>query len=77
VGWSKHKLLCDWTDKYVPWTILRITLFYHGKKGNIYRLRWSNSPATSLHYMFRLGHNSVNINMKCFRQCSCGSNETL
>jgi len=27
--------------------------------------------------MFRLGHSPLNINMKSFRQCSCGSTETL
>ena len=23
VGWDRHKLLCDGTDNYVPWTILQ------------------------------------------------------
>ena len=32
---------------------------------------------TSLRCMFRLGHSPLNINMKCFRQCSCGYTETL
>ena len=26
VGWDRHKLPCDGTDKYVPWTILGIRL---------------------------------------------------
>jgi len=26
VGWDRHKLLCDGTDKYAPWTILGISV---------------------------------------------------
>jgi len=37
----------------------------------------SNPCATSLRSMFRLGRSTLNINMKAFRQCSCGSTETL
>ena len=55
----------------------RVTLFYHGKNGNIWHLQGSNPFATSLRCMFRLGHSPLNINMKSFRQCSCGSTETL
>jgi len=55
----------------------RITLFYHGKNRNIWHLQGSNPSATSLRCMFRLGHSPLNINMESFRQCSCGSTETL
>jgi len=26
VGWDRHKLPCDGTDKYAPWTILDVVL---------------------------------------------------
>jgi len=29
VGWDRHKLLCDGTDKYVPWIILQKTIARH------------------------------------------------
>ena len=55
----------------------RITVFCHGKNRNIWLLQGSNPSATSLRCVFRLGHSPLNINMKSFRQCSCGSTETL
>ena len=55
----------------------RITLFYHGKKRSIWHLHGSNPSATSLHWMFRLGHSPSNINMTSFWQCSCRYTETL
>jgi len=55
----------------------RITLFYHGMNCNIWHLQGSNPSATSLRCVFRLGHSPLNINMKSFRQWSCGSTETL
>jgi len=55
----------------------RITLFYHGKNRNIWHLQGPNSSATSLRCIFCLGHSPLNTDMKSFRQCSCGSTETL
>jgi len=26
VGWDMHNILCDGIDKYVPWTILSVTI---------------------------------------------------
>ena len=55
---------------------IRIIHFYHGNKRNTWHLHGSNPSATSLRCMFRLGHRS-HINIKSFRQCSCGSTVTL
>ena len=54
--------------RITSFTMARIAIFGTGKS-QIHPLP---------HYaVFRLGHSPLNINMKSFRQCTCGSTETL
>jgi len=65
MGWDRHKLPCDGTDKYVPWTILQNTHIARIKMLHSTFPTRNHSASKSL--IATLMHEVITVHEKCLK----------